>query len=144
MVEAGTGATSLVVTGEPDVGKTSLTLRVAEHLQWEQDAAVTTLSLRDLPARVVDVEQRLGASIPDVLAATAVQHVRLVVVDGAEAVLEGRQDLLREVATAAIRAGVDIVAVTRTDGSTRVREVLRNAAGDCTDPSPRSRPAGRR
>lgn len=127
MVQAGTDATALVVTGEPDVGKTALTLRVAEHLQREQNAVVVTLSLRDLPVSVVDVEQRLGASIPDVLTAIAVRRVRLLVVDGAEAVLEGRRDLLREFTTAAIRAGVGVVAVTRTDGSTRVRDVLQSA-----------------
>jgi hypothetical protein len=52
----------------------------------------------------------------------------LLVVDGAEAVLEGRRDVLHEVVVAALRAGVGVVAVTRTDGSNRVREVLQSAS----------------
>ena len=39
---------ALVVTGDPDVGKSALTLRVAEALQAD-GAAVTSISLRDLP-----------------------------------------------------------------------------------------------
>jgi DNA-binding transcriptional ArsR family regulator len=48
MRTAGIGPGALVVTGDPDLGKSALTLRVAEVLQVE-GAAVTSISLRDLP-----------------------------------------------------------------------------------------------
>jgi hypothetical protein len=51
----------------------------------------------------------------------------LLVVDGAEAVLEGRREVFHEVVVAALRAGAGVVAVTRTDGANRVREVLQTA-----------------
>lgn len=124
MDQAGRAGTGLVVTGEPDVGKSALTLRAAEQLT-EHGAAVVCLSLRDLPASVAQTEHLLGGRpLADVFAAGETRAVRLLVVDGAEAVLEGRRDLLREIATAAFRAGLGVVAVTRTDGAARVREVL--------------------
>ncbi len=132
---AGATPSCLVVTGEPDVGKTALTLRVAEQLVAD-GAAVVSLSLRDLPIALVDVEQLLAAPIADVLAAGEVRPLRLIVIDGAESVLEARAGLLREVATAALRAGLGVVAVTRTDGAPRVREVLQAAASMTGTPLP--------
>ncbi|MGD6757225.1 hypothetical protein [Streptomyces sp. BH105] len=133
MEQAGREHTGLVVTGEPDVGKSALTLRVAEQLA-DQGAAVACLSLRDLPVSAADVEHLLGGlPLAQVFAAGEIRPLRMLVLDGAEAVLEGRRDLLRYVATAAFEAGLGVVAVTRTDGAARVREVLQHAgslAGD--------------
>ena len=57
---------------------------------------VTVLSLRDLPATTLELEALLGAPLTDVLAGTATGEARLLVVDGAEAALEGRGQLLAE------------------------------------------------
>jgi len=133
--DASAAGAAVVVTGEPDVGKSALTLRAAEELRTA-GAAVTALSLRDLPERVVDVERLLGAPVPDVLAASATAPVRLLVIDGTEAVLQGRRDVLRELAAAAARVGVGVVAVTRTDGAARVADVLREAAASTGAPVP--------
>ncbi len=127
MSRAGELGSALVVTGEPDVGKSALTLRAAEHLAG-QGASVMSLSLRDLPSSVVEVERLLGGPVRDVLGRGDVRPARLVVVDGAEAVLEGRRDLFRELAVAALGAGIGVVGVTRTDGCARVREVLQSAS----------------
>ncbi|MGI5473358.1 hypothetical protein [Streptomyces sp. CA-132043] len=128
MTAAGRDGAAFVVTGEPDVGKSALTLCAVEHLAGE-GAAVTSLSLRDLPAAVVEVERLMGhRPVADVLAAGEIRPVRLLVIDGAEAVLEGRHDLFRELAVGALRAGIGVVAVTREDAAARVREVLQAAA----------------
>lgn len=111
MRAAATGPAALVVLGEPDVGKSALTLRAAEQLA-AAGAAVTTLSLPDLPGRTVELETLLGGRLADVLGGTAVDAVRLLVIDGAESVLEGHGPLLTDVATAALRAGLGVVAVT--------------------------------
>ena len=125
--KAGRAGSALTVTGEPGVGKSALTLRVAEHLAGE-GAAVLSLSLRDLPASVLDVEHQLGGiALADLLAASDVRPVRLLVIDGAETVLEGRSELLRELAAGAMRAGIGVVAVTRLDGASRVADDLRSA-----------------
>ncbi|MEV3952254.1 hypothetical protein AB0K57_32255 [Streptomyces halstedii] len=134
MNQAGRAISGLVVTGEPDVGKSALTIRTARQL-IEHGAAVTCLSLRDLPESAVQVEHLMGGRpLTDVFAAGEIRAVRLLVIDGAEAVLEGRRDLLRDVATAAFRAGLGVVAVTRSDGATRVREVVQSAAAQVGRP----------
>lgn len=135
---AGVGPGTLVVTGDPDVGKSALTLRVAEVLQ-AQGAAVTSFSLRDLPSTAVELENHLGGfGVDEVLGASESQSLRLLVVDGAESVLEGKAPLLQVVATAALKAGIGVVAVTRTDGSRQVRDVLSRSCeyvGDAVAPS---------
>jgi Mrp family chromosome partitioning ATPase len=84
-----TGLVGHVVTGEPDVGKSALSLCAASQLA-EAGTPVTILSLRELPATVLELEALLGASLTDVLGATATGAGRLLLVDGAEAALEGR------------------------------------------------------
>jgi hypothetical protein len=124
-VGASTGA--LVVTGDPDVGKSALSLRAVEALE-EEGAAVYALSLRDLPHTPAELESQLGGSaIDDVMAAGEVRPIRLLLVDGAEAVLEGKGRAFRALATAALRAGFGVVAVTRSDGSRQVRDELARA-----------------
>jgi hypothetical protein len=124
MQSVGVEPGALVVSGDPDVGKSALTLRVAEAMQ-EAGAAVSRLSLRDLPSSASEFENQLGGfAIDDVLSAGDVAPVRLIVVDGAESVLEGKGPVLQAVATAALRAGIGVVAVTRTDGSRQVAHTL--------------------
>jgi hypothetical protein len=117
----------MVVRGEPDVGKSALTLRVVEELQRD-GAGVTAISLRDLPDTTLALESVLGAGLTEVLGGTAVHEVRLLVIDGAEAVLEGRGALLTDLATAALRAGLGVVAVARSDAATAVAEHLVRAS----------------
>jgi hypothetical protein len=124
MRSVGTEPGALVVTGDPDVGKSALTLRVAEALQ-DDGAAVSRLSLRDLPSSASEFENQLGGfAIGDVLAAGDARPVRLIVIDGTENVLEGKGPVLQAVATAALKAGIGVVAVTRTDGSRQVGRIL--------------------
>jgi hypothetical protein len=133
----GVAAGALVVTGDPDVGKSALALRAVETFD-EEDAAVASLSLRDLPDAVGEFERQLGGrAIDDVMAAGEVRPIRLLLVDGAESVLEGKGQIFRAVAAAALRAGVGVVAVTRSDGSRQVRDELTRAselAGSSSSP----------
>ncbi|WP_157371059.1 winged helix-turn-helix domain-containing protein [Arthrobacter sp. Leaf141] len=127
MRTAGASAGSLVVTGDPDVGKSALSLRAAEAIQRE-GGAVTSLSLRDLPLSVSELESQLGGhSLDEVMGAGPVRPIRLLLIDGAESVLEGKAQVFRTVAGSALRAGVGVVAVTRTDGSRQVRDELARA-----------------
>jgi hypothetical protein len=128
MRTAAAGPAALVVTGEPDVGKSALSLAAAAELA-ETGIPVIRLSLRDLPATVVELESLLGARLADVLGASATGDGRLLLIDGAEAVLEGRGPLLIATATAALRAGLGVVAVTRTDGAWAVARALTDATG---------------
>ena len=116
---------TLVISGDPDVGKSALTLRAADMLA--AGAAITTVSLRDLPPTTAETEIYLGAPLREVLAGTDVRPVRLLVIDGAEAALEGRGDVLEYLAVAALKAGLGVAAVTRTDGAPIVRDALQRA-----------------
>ncbi len=120
------GSHALVIHGEPDVGKSALTLRTTEELATT-GAATITLSLRDLPDTGLELEALLGGRLKDVLGSTAVGRFRLIVVDGAESVLEGRGLLLTDVVTAALRAGLCVVVITRTDGARAVVEAVSGA-----------------
>ncbi len=126
MTTAATGPAALVVVGEPDVGKSAITLRASEQIV-AAGTAVTTMSLRDLPATILEFEGLLGGRLGDVFGSTAIGRGRLLVVDGAESVLEGRDSMLTDLASAALRAGLGVVAVTRTDGVGAVAEALKRA-----------------
>lgn len=126
MRTTGASAGALVVEGDPDVGKSVLTLRGADQVR-EAGGAVTSLSLRDLPEATLELEQYLGGALGDVLAGASTGSPRLLVVDGAETVLQGRGRLLTELATAAVRAGLGVVAVSRSDGAGAVADALRQA-----------------
>lgn len=125
---AGASASALAVTGDPDVGKSALSLRAVEALEGES-ASVASLSLRDLPQGVMELESLFaGITIDDLMAAGDVRPIRLLLVDGAESVLEGKGQVFRAVAAAALRAGVGVVAVTRSDGFRQVRDELTRAS----------------
>ncbi len=128
MAKAAVEVSALVVTGEPDAGKSALVLRTAQRLR-ANGAAVMVLNLREMPATLADFEARLGASLTTVLSASAMGTVgRLLIIDGAESVLEGRSQLLSALARAAMAAGLGVVTVTRSDGSAAVRGLLEQAA----------------
>jgi hypothetical protein len=91
-------------------------LRAARRLA-ESGIPVTVLSLRDLPETTIELEAHFGAPLAEIFAATATGEARLLVADGGEVALEGRSQLVTEVATAALRAGLGVIAVTRADGA---------------------------
>jgi hypothetical protein len=129
MKRAGRDRAPLVVTGKPDVGKSALTLAAADELAAEGEEVIA-VSLRDLPPSVAEAKNTLGAPLGSVLGSMAVSPIRLLVVDGAEAALEGRFDLLVELGDSARYAGIGIVAVTRSDGRGQVVEALRPRTAD--------------
>lgn len=119
---------ALIVSGPPDVGKTSLTLAASDELA-ATGASITAISLGDLPISGFDMIARLGARLESVLAGQSVKAVRLLVVDGAEAVLEGRHNMLSDLASAARDAGIGLVVIARSDAREAVLEaVTPNAA----------------
>ncbi|HYK95433.1 MAG TPA: hypothetical protein VE011_06165 [Candidatus Dormibacteraeota bacterium] len=125
-VGLGASASALVVRGEPDVGKSSLVLRTAERL-LAGGAEVITLSLRDVPPRTVEFEALLGDDLDDILASAATEVARVLIVDGAEAVLEGHDLALQDLSTSALRQGYVVIAVSRSDGANAVSECLGRA-----------------
>lgn len=124
LITALNSADPLIVTGPPDVGKSALTLSVLDVLAKEGGAVATCLSLRDLPATTTELEHLLGSSLADVFGATSVAQQRMLLVDGGEAVLEGRRRLLQDIAVAAIDARLQLVVVTRGDALAAVDQAI--------------------
>ena len=106
----------LMVTGDPDVGKSALALAVADELVSE-NGVVHVLNLRDLPTQTLELEHLIGGPIGDVLAAGPVSETLLLLVDGAEAVLEAWSAVFSDLSASAFAAGIAVVAVARGDAA---------------------------
>lgn len=125
-ITASSKAAATLVRGEPDVGKSSLTLRAADRAITEGAVAIL-MNLRDLPQSIIEFEGLLGVPLGNVFGLSATSSSRLLIVDGSEAVLEGKEDLLRAIAIAAFRNGIRVVAVSRSDGALKVESLLNEA-----------------
>src|SRR5450759_5486357 len=99
---------------EPDVGKSALA--VADELVSE-NGVVHVLNLRDLPTQTLELEHLIGGPIGDVLAAGPVSETLLLLVDGAEAVLEAWSAVFSDLSASAFAAGIAVVAVERGDAA---------------------------
>lgn len=119
---------AVLVTGGPDTGKSAAVVTISSRLEGP-DYALLPLNLRDIPATPVDLAHLLGAGIDDVIGGMPVTAVRAVIVDGAEAVLEGRGAVLQAIAAAAQRAGCALVLVTRDDASDAISRLVGDALG---------------
>lgn len=122
-IDAAKSGRPLVVTGQPDVGKSTLALACADILASKGNEVVV-VNLRDLPASVAEAEALLGASLTDVIGSIGVSPVRVLLVDGAEAALEGHFDMLSAISEASRLADVITVAVTRSDARAQVVEAV--------------------
>ena len=112
LLEGGTHGTAVLVTGESGTGKSALVLSVVADLEACSATAVeaVVVNLRRLPQTIHELTQLLGHSIGQILQDLSAPS-RLLVVDGADAALEGRSELLAELAAEARRAGVGLVVV---------------------------------
>jgi hypothetical protein len=117
---------AVLVTGEPDVGKSALSIIAADRLKAPNLVAVL-LSLRDVPATVDLLEQRLEGPLARVLAGMAVGEGRILVIDGAELVQQGRSDLFQAIVASAHSVGIGVAAVARSDARDRVENLVRRS-----------------
>lgn len=124
--KAGEDSTCLIVSGEPDVGKSVLTLMETTALK-ASGASIISVSFRDLPPTPLALDQYLGAPAERVFGAMAVAPIRMLFLDGAEVVLEGRGDLVSYVLRAAQRAGVAVALTTRDDAKGVLAQAAKQA-----------------
>ncbi|MGB8384028.1 MAG: hypothetical protein WCG47_22750 [Dermatophilaceae bacterium] len=80
------------------------------------------INLRHLPATTVELEAALGVGLSTLLTGMTAP-IRLLVVDGADAIAEGMLEPFRHLADAALRSDVTVLAVTSAD----VRQLVRDA-----------------
>ncbi|MEU3066857.1 SEFIR domain-containing protein [Streptomyces sp. NPDC006906] len=128
MTAAAAATGTLVVHGEPSVGKSVLCLQAVDLLR-ENGAQVVALSLRDLQPPLPALEAAVGIPLARLFGSVAAAESRLLVVDGAEAVQQGCRDQLVSLVDAAHASGLGAVVVVRDDALTAVEEALCTLSG---------------
>ena len=130
LMEAATSAQAVVVTGESGVGKSALALLslTAAAASDPDTLQVLCINLRHVPALTVEFESVLGASLSALLRDLSAPH-RMLVVDGADAVVEGREDAFDYLADAAQASDVKMIAVCADDTSQVVQDALATRLG---------------
>ncbi|MGH3517879.1 MAG: hypothetical protein ACRDQ7_10790, partial [Haloechinothrix sp.] len=121
--------TVVLVRGEPDVGKSALSLGAIDAIRSDGSAALA-LSMRDVPSSVLALRNQLGATPADLLATAPSAPVNLLLLDGAETVQEGQGDPLGTLVAAATGVGMTPVVVVRDDAAGAVRELLSQDHGE--------------
>ena len=86
------------------------------------------VNLRHLPATSLELEAHLGAPLAELLAELSAPQ-RLLVIDGADAVSEGAENVFRYLADAARQADVTVIAVTANDARQLVRDTVAECCG---------------
>ena len=119
---------SAVVCGDSGVGKSAMALRAAVAEADSVEVQALCMNLRQLPVLTVDFETELGCPLSDLLSELSAPR-RLLVIDGADAALEGRQDALCYLLDAAHRSEVMVIAVAADDVKQVVFDLLRERFG---------------
>ena len=130
LLEAVTGARAVVVTGESGVGKSALALLSLNALAVADPDTVQVLciNLRHVPELTVQFEDVLDTPLSALLCDLSAPH-RMLVVDGADAVVEGREDAFGHLADAARASHVKVIAVCADDTSQVVYDTLATSLG---------------
>ena len=128
---AGATQGAVLLTGESGTGKSSLTLSAATTLAARNsDFQCVVLNLRRTRDSVAALSTDLGMSLTDVLGEMSAPS-RVLIVDAADAALEGRSPLLRELAAAAHAAEVGLALVA---ADTAVQDAAGTLVGIYPDP----------
>ena len=128
-------AGAVLVTGESGVGKSSLAvLSLTAASEADPDSLqVLCVNLRQIPKLPVEFEARLGAPLPTLLKELSAPR-RLLIIDGADAVIEGMGDAFHHLLDSANEVDMTVVAVTSTESDQGVRSLLTERfAGEVTE-----------
>ena len=106
-------ANAVVVTGESGVGKSALTLlSITAAAAIEPDTLqALCINLRQVPEHTVEFENVLGCPLSTLLCELSAPR-RMLIIDGADAIAEGRRDMLRYLVHAAQESDVKVIAIT--------------------------------
>ena len=121
-------ADAVVVVGESGVGKSALTLLALSATDPDTMQSLC-INLRQLPKLTVEFETTLGLPLSALLGELSAP-LRLLVIDGADAVTEGMEDAFRYLIRAAATNGVKVVAVSGMDSMQVVHDILSTLFGE--------------
>ena len=116
---------AVLVSGDSGVGKSALTLlslTTPSQVDPESTQALC-INLRHVPKLTVDFEDLLGCPLSTLLSELSAPQ-RMLILDGADAVAEGREDAFRYIVDAAVASDIKVVAVTSTDNTRIVSDLL--------------------
>ena len=132
LIKAVSGADAVVVNGESGVGKSALAvLGLATAADKDPNGLqALCINLRHIPELALPLEATLGHPLSTLLCELGAPQ-RMLVVDGADAVAEGRLDAFRYLIAAAQDSGVKVIAVTSIDS----KQVVLNALSERFDTS---------
>ena len=125
LISTAPAGSAVVVRGEPDVGKSALTLAAVDAIRASGGVALA-MSLRDLPSQAVNLKAALGLGPTDLLAAAPSAPVTVLVLDGAEVVQEGESGALDALLSGAMVVGMTTVLVVRDDAAGAVLDLLKS------------------
>ncbi len=130
LLEAVGDAVGVVVTGEPGVGKSALALQECTDASAEipDSLEVLCVNLRDVPLLVMDFETALDCPLEEVFGELSAPK-RILVVDGADAVAEGRETAFRHLVEAARASDVKVIAVCAVEEKQVVHDALSDGLG---------------
>lgn len=123
-----TGST-IVVRGEPDVGKSAVALRAVDSIRSTGGVALVA-SLRDLPPAVVDLRAAFEMGPGELFAAAPSAPTSAFVLDGAEVIQECDCQSSGALVRAAAASGITTILVVRDDAADSLRNHLRGAGID--------------
>lgn len=119
---------SAVICGDSGVGKSAMVLRTAVAAADSVGVQALCINLRQVPTLTVDFESDLGCPMSELLEELSAPR-RLLVIDGADAAPEGRQDALCYLLDAAHRSEVAVIAVTADEVKQVVLDLVRQRFG---------------
>lgn len=121
---------AVVVTGESGVGKSALAVRGLTASGETAPAGVQALSinLRHVPKLTAQFQDTLGCPLSALLGELSAPQ-RMLIVDAADAVTEGREDAFRYLVDAAQESDVKVLAITSVDSLQVVKDTLTERYG---------------
>ena len=123
-------AAAVVVSGESGVGKSALAVRsLAASGETAPDGGqALCINLRHVPKLTVHFQDTLGCPLSTLLGELSAPQ-RMLIVDAADAVTEGREDAFRYLVDAAQESDVKVLAITSVDSLHVVRDTLAERFG---------------
>ncbi len=128
-----TEAQAVVVSGESGIGKSALVVRglTAAAEEKPDEMQVLCINLRHVPELPIKLEANIDIQLSRLLDELSAPQ-RVLIIDGADAIVEGRNDAFRYLIESARESDIKVVAVTSTsiDSGQAVQEILKERFGN--------------
>ena len=121
-----TDASAVVVSGESGVGKSALAVLGLTNAAVERpdEIQVLCINLRLIPRLSINFQDKFGVNLSELLSELSAPQ-RILVIDGADAVVEGWEDAFRYLLDSVRGSELKIVAVTSVDSRSVVQAILK-------------------